>query len=292
MIVTMSNILSIGVAVLDISSRVCGYPEEDDEVRALEQRVSRGGNATNTLVVLSQLDHHCSWAGVIADDLNSVFIREDLGINHVGMEYVSVCNNHKTPVSHITINSETGSRTIVHYSDLPELTLADFKRIDLGRFDWVHFEGRNIGQTENMLMHIKDGFDSLPISLEVEKPRGDIDRLFCFADILLFSRVYARSAGFADAQSLLESMHRDYPETLHYCTWGGQGAYLMNREGKMVHSPASNIPEIVDTVGAGDTFNAGIIHAHLASKGEREGLALACKLAGRKCMQTGFDGLG
>lgn len=67
----MSRILAIGIATLDIVNLVADYPPEDSEVRALDQRVSRGGNATNTLVVLSQLGHRCSWGGVLAEDADS-----------------------------------------------------------------------------------------------------------------------------------------------------------------------------------------------------------------------------
>ena len=43
----MAHILAIGIATLDIVNTLDGYPAEDDVVRALRQRVSRGGNATN-----------------------------------------------------------------------------------------------------------------------------------------------------------------------------------------------------------------------------------------------------
>ena len=64
----MARILGVGIATLDIINTVDGYPAEDSEVRAIHQRICRGGNATNTLVVLSQLGHRCAWAGVLADE--------------------------------------------------------------------------------------------------------------------------------------------------------------------------------------------------------------------------------
>ena len=52
-------------------------------------------------------------------------------------------------------------------------------------------------------------------------------------------------------------------------------------------------PEIVDTLGAGDTFNAAIIDAALAHSGMQAMLNRACSLAGVKCGVHGFalDGL-
>jgi ketohexokinase len=48
----------------------------------------------------------------------------------------------------------------------------------------------------------------------------------------------------------------------------------------------------VDTLGAGDTFTAGVISGYLAGLDADAILARACGLAGRKCGQYGFDGLG
>ena len=47
----------------------------------------------------------------------------------------------------------------------------------------------------------------------------------------------------------------------------------------------------MDTIGAGDTFNAGLIHSQLSEKTIQESLDYACKLAGTKCGMLGYDGL-
>jgi ketohexokinase len=49
----------VGIATLDIINVVDTYPAENSEVRALSQQKVRGGNATNSLVVLSQLGYQC-----------------------------------------------------------------------------------------------------------------------------------------------------------------------------------------------------------------------------------------
>ena len=74
----MARILSIGIATLDIINEVDGYPSEDTEVRALSQRIACGGNAANTLTVLSLLGHRCAFGGVLAAEPNGVRVRQAL----------------------------------------------------------------------------------------------------------------------------------------------------------------------------------------------------------------------
>ena len=79
----MAKVLCIGVATLDWVQVVRQYPVVDSEVRAEQQYLWRGGNATNTLVVLSQLVEQCSWFGTLADDAFADLICADLDLYEI-----------------------------------------------------------------------------------------------------------------------------------------------------------------------------------------------------------------
>lgn len=200
----MKRILATGIATLDIINTLDGYPCEDAEVRAVAQRICRGGNATNTLVVLSQLGHCCRWAGVLVDEPDGGHIEAELQRFAIDCSAVRRLSKGKVPTSYICHNQHNGSRTIVHYRDLPEYDASSFARIDLSELDWLHFEGRNVAQTRLMLQHVRRSQPRLPISLEVEKPRAEIESLFGYAQLLLFSRPFAEHLGFCDAATFAD----------------------------------------------------------------------------------------
>lgn len=139
---------------------VTHYPAEDSKLRATTLQVRRGGNCPNTLEVLQQLLRQRQ--------------EKEQGRKHVTVHLVStlpsrtsaatakilasfgrqpVANfahclyreGHDEPASSYIIRSQaTGSRTIVNFNDLPEMTEAEFVAI-ADRFGkeaetWWHFE--------------------------------------------------------------------------------------------------------------------------------------------------------
>lgn len=282
------RILGVGVAALDIINKLARYPLEDEEVRVLSQRRARGGNATNTLVILSQQGHACSWAGVLPREPDAQLVLADLQHYRIQSGFCSRPHQGKLPTSYICLSESTGSRTIVHHRDMPEYSFHAFDRIDLGQFDWIHFEGRDVADLAPMLEKAS-ALPGLRCSLEVEKPRLGIEALMPQADIVLFSRQYVISRGYQQAETFLQQITDQVKEP--YLAWGELGAWAMDQAGQICHSPACPPQNICDTLGAGDVFNAGIIHSRLQGSPVSAALDYACRLAGFKCGIEGFAGV-
>ncbi|MFK5894889.1 MAG: PfkB family carbohydrate kinase [Pseudomonadota bacterium] len=284
----MSKLLAIGIASIDIINQVNTYPDEDSEVRAYSQHILRGGNATNTLAILSQLGMDCYWAGTIADDSNKKIITDDLDYFKIDYSHTKLLQQGINPTSYILVSSENASRSIVHYRDLVEYNFNSFRQIKLKDFDWLHFEGRNIQQLLQMLDYCKNQYPQLKISVEIEKNRPEIELLFAYADVLLFSKPYALSKGFNSGFDFLTQQQQRLGNKIMTCTWGEVGADLYY-QGKIYNSPAFPPEKIIDTLAAGDTFNAAVINSLLLNQSPQKIISNACRLAGRKCGKMGLE---
>jgi len=289
----MARILGIGIATLDIINTTDGFPGEDAEVRALSQTVRPGGNVANTLTVLRQLGHQCEWAGTLADDADSERIKADLQHRGIDLSHCALIAGGHAPTSYITLNQYNGSRTIVHHRELPEFSFEHFvaNLPPLSNVDWLHLEGRNVPDTVKILEFVHRQYPGIKISLEIEKPREHLEALYRFGDMLLFSRHFANTMQYPEGAAFLRAWRSKCASPWLVCPWGAQGAYAIDKQGLLHFAPAVQISHVVDTIGAGDTFNAAMIHAALNQLSLPDSLRFANTLAGKKCSQTGFDQL-
>lgn len=282
----MARILLVGTATLDLVFELDHYPHADEEMRAYALRTVRGGNAANSAIVLSQLGHAAEFVGALAQSPETSVITEDFerhGVAYGNCLYFE----GKPPTSSIYLSGDR--RSIVHYRDLPELPGHAATALIPQDYDWAHFEGRNIESVQAMILSLRSRRPELPISIELEKPRAGIEALFGLADLLVCSQGFAEYVAGSQARDFLGWMQLRAPQARIILAAGREGAYGLDIDGIVHHAPAMPPTAVVDTLGAGDTFNAGLLDAAMQNLPMPLMLDAACRLAGRKCGIVGFE---
>ncbi|XP_032878259.1 ketohexokinase isoform X2 [Amblyraja radiata] len=292
------QILCIGLVCLDIINVVDTFPVEDTDTRCISQKWQRGGNASNSCTVLSLLGASCGFMGSLAPGRISDFITDDFRSRGVNISNIVCQRVGVNPCACCLVNITNGSRTVI-LSDmnLPNVTSEDFRKVDLSQYKWIHWEGRNASEQVAMIQQVVQynanvsAEQRITISVEIEKTREELYQLFGHGDVVFVGKDVARHFGFNSASEAVKGFYSRVKPGAHLiCAWAEEGADTMGPDG-LFHSNAFPPKKLVDTLGAGDTFNAAVIFELHNGKSIQEALTFGCQIAGKKCGFQGYDGI-
>lgn len=305
------RVLFVGLVCVDLFNVLPYFPTEDLGHRCLDCYWQRGGNASNSATVFSSLGGNAEFFGTLSDDRELSFIQQDFQDYNIKFEKSVIIPNTTCPLSVVIISQDTKTRTILHTNkNLPELSLDNFQHsidLTLQTVQWIHFEGRdNACEIAKMLSHIKKhnedkkrmdkGYKHIITSLEAEKLRlaSGLEQynVWDLPDILFVSKDFAKSQGY---QTMTEAVNGYLPKLKEggvvICAWGEEGAAANSDETGIVSCSAFPPDAVVDTCGAGDTFNAATIFGLSKGQSLLEAITYGCAVAGAKCGIQGFRGL-
>ena len=196
---------------------------------------------------------------------------------------------------------------------------------------WTHFEVRETASCLEMVRASaaarREGRrEGWRLSCEVEKPAFGVDAVapfLAFVDVAFLSKEWVlrhgpaliESDGAAQYQTTelsethlavhaLRALVGAVPRTssmsaptstgspaLWIVAWGALGAFALSHYRLPHYAPAISIDRVLDSTGAGDTFNAAVITALSRGASPTEALRVGCHVAGRKVAVEGFEGL-
>lgn len=281
----MANILVVGSISTDLVVNADRKPEIGETIEGKEFQTFFGGKGANQAVACARLGAQTAMAGAVGEDEFGIRLLENLTYNQVSIDQVVRIKEHTSGTALITVVE--GDNSIIY--------VAGANR---------QFTPEKLFQTEEQLERLKARDIVL---VQNETPVKTIEKLILTcqeyhvpvlynpAPARLISEEWIEKVAFLTPNETefkvlfpdktMEEMLFKYPSKL-IITLGKDGAVFCNGE-KIISIPAFPVEHIVDTTGAGDTFNGAFAVAYAEGKTIEESVRYANRAASLSIQRSG-----
>lgn len=244
-----------------------------------ENRICPGGNAVNVAVFAQRLGVDTAYIGQLGDDAGG-----DLIFNALSAEGVDVSHVRRSPgnTAYATIGIVDGDRIFRGSSSgvvAMQLNEADIEFATNASV--IHTGAHSFMEGSLPLLS-----RAAPVSFDfTTRPFHYCEPLLKHVTFASFSRAnFSRE----EVKALIDTAHSHGVRDV-YVTQGEDGSW--SSDGETVHfQPATPVPIVVDTMGAGDTYIAAMLKARLSGLSIAESAEIASRVAAATCTRSGAIG--
>ncbi|MEM1606937.1 MAG: sugar kinase [Candidatus Bathyarchaeia archaeon] len=268
------DIVGVGEVLIDfIATEPVSY------IEASTFRKFFGGAPMNTLIGAARLGLTVGAITVVGDDPFGHFLLKELERNGVDISHVKVKRNVRTTLAFVINDPETGERTFIFYrspwvkgTSIDSLSPEDIDYNYVSSAKILHASGFALSANPARKaildaviyakkMGVKISFDPT-LRLDVWKSekaiRAVYSRMLKLSDIAMFSREEAEfTFGTSEPERAADKALK-YGVEIVGIKLGEKGAFVKTKDGRKVYAPAFKVKP-VDTTGAGDGWNAGLL---------------------------------
>ena len=245
-----------------------------------DARLVVGGSAAIAACAAARLGLRVGLVAVIGDDFFGRFMRESLVERGVDVSGLVVDREHPTGMSIVFVRRDDRA-ILTALGTIQELSASDVDLEPLRTARHLHVSSFFLQR------RLSDGLPALLAGVRAtgtttsidpnwdprEEWDGGLDDALRETDILFVNAEEAkRIAGEHDDERAARTLAASVPVVV--VKRGSEGAIAV-ADGRLVRAPALRV-DVVDTVGAGDSFDAGFIAGAQAGRSLEDSLALAC----------------
>ncbi|WP_436946566.1 ribokinase [Staphylococcus xylosus] len=267
----MGKIIVIGSASIDLVVQTEILPEAGETVMGKSFFTNPGGKGANQAVAAARLSNEVYMIGAVGDDDNGKQILSNLEQNNVNTTYMDIIENEKSGTAHITLFDDDNRIIVVPAANnyvTAESVLPKLENFSAG--DII------VMQHEIPESTIKDVVDyAIDHDMKVILNPAPYRKL---ANTII-DKVTWLTPNETESELLFDNQVDDalkaYPHKL-IVTKGASGAMYYSDSQQLVEGYKK---QVVDTTGAGDTFNGALAVALIENKALEQAVAFA-NLAG------------
>jgi ribokinase len=251
------DIVGLGEVVLDWVAEIPHFPMPDEKVDAISEYYFPGGVTANYLVAIARLGGLCGFLGAVGKDSYGKFLINDFIKEKVDTRFIIEKQGHKTPVNFIFIAK--GEKSIIQS---PHMQTTKIENLDI---DEYYIANSKLLHTTLIHPNIsREAFKiskkhDVKISIDLESQiaqRGwnNLKDLLLKADILIPNKKGAQIITKTQSPEEAAKILVKKGINIVIITLGSRGV-LITTPDYQKRINAYSVDKIVDTTGAGDTFN-------------------------------------
>jgi sugar/nucleoside kinase (ribokinase family) len=279
--------VGFGLNAVDHLIVVPKYPEFDTKTRLLAHRLSAGGQTATAMVSLKRLGLNTAYAGRFGSDPEGHFGLQTLKDEGVNIDHAQMIEGASTQIAFITIEEQSGERTIVWDRDDRLAYQPDEAPLDFGSQGRVlHLDAHDPRACVRVAQDAKRA--GTIISADIDNVYEGLPELLPYIDLLLGSKEFPqRVTGIEDGRRALVELQNRFGSVMTGMTVGDQGAVIYCC-GQFLESRAYPAPGgCKDTTGAGDAFRGGFLYGMLTGEDIETSMKFGNAVAAMKCSKLG-----
>jgi sugar/nucleoside kinase (ribokinase family) len=267
--VNQSDVIVVGELNVDlILNQIDSFPEMGKEKLAQEMTLTLGSSSAIFASNLSSLGSKVSFLGKIGQDSFGELVINSLESKGVNTELIIRCNNLKTGAT-IVLNYDEDRAMVTHPGAMETLILDDISESALKTARHLHFSSyflqpgmkKTIGKMFELAKNL-----GLTTSFDAqwdpeEKWDLDLQSVLPFVDVFIPNKQellhLTQKSTIKEALDSISSV-----ANIVALKMGNKGS-LVFLDGKEIEKQAFLNTNVVDSIGAGDSFNAGFIHKYI-----------------------------
>ena len=266
------DIIGLGEIVVDWVATIPHFPRPDEKIDAISENYFPGGVTANYLVAVARLGVSCGFIGAVGDDTYGNFLIEDLIRERVDTTFTLKKKDMITPINFIFISN--GEKTIIQSPHMlrTKLNITDLEESYIAEAKVLHTTLIHPELSKKAIEIAKEYNINVSIDLEPQiAQRGwkELKSILLKTDILIPNKEGAKLITKSDTaeDAAKDLIKKGIPIVI--ITLGHKGALVTTEDSQKV-IPTYKINKVIDTTGAGDTFNGAFTVAYWIKRWELE----------------------
>ncbi|MEX6120424.1 carbohydrate kinase family protein [Providencia hangzhouensis] len=273
------DVVAVGDANIDLMFRVPSLPKYDSKVVGKKINECVGGTVANSACVLGQLGTKTLSLSSVGDDHYGQMILNDFKRFRVDTRFVDVIPR-LSPNLAIIFLDHCGEKALVFSPSEETQTNRDNYTQAIKESKVLYTMPGNIEKFKFMSGICKMHNTKIAVDIEphIADTKEKLETILTASDIVIFNlEGFLTCTGLELTVYALRQLVEQYQLDVIVVTCGAEGAIAVTKDSHEKHD--GFCVDVVDTTGAGDTFNASFLHALLEEKTLKETLAFACASA-------------